>query len=493
MLRSDIKSTPEQVKIQLTQDDIISFYRCITEGSYDKKEYFSGMLTILQKNYFEYILNCLRSKNLEENSRNIKSRTIISKLNILLEKKYFEGKVDIKIVNMIKQDLSDHGNILKSLFKDEDREEFISLLQKINNEIQISLPTIKSYPDHIKTGLSHDEQKNIKFGTQFGYTSLSRTINTEGNQFFSKKQWPEAIKKYQEALAVENNIPPELKIEKDEAAITVYLRNLSHAYGRLAADSINNKSFSDAIEYYRKAIDTLSQIKTTFKTSQDKNALTQHMRNLAHALNTLAIHCYDHDNSQESLKYHKEAIIEFNKIFPEMITEQDQEALSAFKRNLAFVHNQYAMDQHDLQLFENAISNYQSAISAIKDISESKHDGDEAILAVYQRNLSYAFNDYANFFLREEKLDNAIKNYQAAIAIFEAIPFSLMSEDDCVTWAMYMDNYNHAVAEKDKTEKFKQNPFVFFNLKSSDLVLTPSKSEPELLSRGTKRKLDLLY
>jgi len=376
MLRDNTSSAPdsetkaimidykESKDVTLTTEDFETFYRLIAKSSYNKFSSYADVLILLRKSYYEFITAVLLNKKILSAKKSIMN----SQIDMLKEKDFFEHQFDLKKLALLKKDIHDDGKALKIQIPQDDRKDFILLLNNITDEYENSLPQENTVPATLKTGISSIEQASIIQNVTFFHSLPSLTLCDRGNEFLKKREWEKASELFASAIAAEYEIANELKTSANEHNILIYKQNLMYAIKMKAIALQNDGEFTEAIETYQRIITIYNNLPKYVITKKIQEFLRNIYRQLAITFDLLAIKNFNEEDIDNAIAKHKDAIATLQKIDPSFMTEEDDFILSNFQRNLIFVLNEQGDDNNHQKSYETAIKNYQEALDILCSI-----------------------------------------------------------------------------------------------------------------------------
>lgn len=494
MLRSDNLDSPESHQIpsdttkKPTSEDIENFYQVIARYSYDKQETSVGLLAILRKNYFEYLLHYLKNRVTDEKVFETKKRMLIQQINCLQDKKFFSGKLEPPILDFIKKDISNNGKELLTVITEEDRDDFLYTIQNINDKCQATIvPSEKNFPDKIKSGLSFNERDSLTYSEYYQTSSLSNSLNAKGLEHFKKQEWHAAIKLFKEAILTEEQLSSETKMEKNADNIAIYTRNLSYASNSYGIDLVNIGEYKKAIEYFKIAIELIDKMQFKYSKRKDKELLTDFHRNLGLSLNSVAVELYENLLYKEAIQYYQEALEVYKKIHPEFLNQTDQSIMVIFQRNLAYTLFELGRIECVENKEELAISLLEKAKELTKQFFSTKKENDEKFISDCYRHLALAYNIKGNKNLTNNNLLEAKENYLTAISALNQISTNFFTPEDRKASEVYMKNLSNTLEVFVPQSILAKNPASFFKAEQQDWIID-MKESPQINAYSRKRK-----
>src|SRR5665647_2770303 len=133
----DSSTSPLIANLSLTTENLIEFYKTIAKFAFDREYRLNGTLQLLAKNFLECLTDHLHGR--KEINANIKAKIILSQIELLMKVQFFEGKLNVNIVQLITDDLLNNGKRILLLFKYEDEEDFLSTLRNIYEDCQANV------------------------------------------------------------------------------------------------------------------------------------------------------------------------------------------------------------------------------------------------------------------------------------------------------------------------------------------------------------------
>lgn len=152
---------------------------------------------------------------------------------------------------------------------------------------------------------------------------------------------------------------------------------------------------------------------------------------------------------KESITAFQTAIAAEENIPSELTMQPDEANIAIYYRNLAYAYSMYALELDNNENYTEAIANYQAAIDSIKKVpSNYKNIKDKTSVATQQRNLCHTLNLMAIKFCDQKKYDDGIKVAQDAVNICHKIPPELVTEKDTENTKIFHINLAYLLNQK---------------------------------------------
>lgn len=465
----------------LSSEDLENFYQIIADGSYQVNEPCAGTLTIFKKNYFEYLQHILKKSTNESKAIEIKKRILLDQLKLLKEKKFFENKLDEKIVNAIQSDLLNGGTHLKSIITEDNSDEIIIQLGNINNiSLTSNSSAQKMYPDKLQSGLSTSEKRSLTYGLDYQATSLNNNLNKDGLKHFHKKEWDPAIKYFEEAITATQEMSSTLHKELDSDTIATYYRNISAAHHNWGDQLQQDSNLTSAIEHYQAAINAREKIPARLLTRLDQNNLKDSQQCFIFAVNSLGIQFYKTQQFELAREQFSTALVAYKKLNLQYDATEHNNNFSVFSRNLAYSYDHLGNIALQQNNFNASIAHHNAALYNFLQIT-TPTASDKKYIATSYRNLAFVLNYKGLSYLNQNNYSDAQNNFEAALTVLKKMPRVFFLNTDLESRQIYQNNYNCALAKIEAIKSLTQNPMRFFNKDTN-------QNQPEYIPHRDKRR-----
>lgn len=266
-------------------------------------------------------------------------------------------------------------------------EEALKAAQKLNHKIEEArcLNNIGIYydkNDNYSKALSY-YQSSLGIIQNFvsNKTEEANLLNNIGIIYIDLGYYDKAIDSLKRSLEIDRQLENDISISKD-------LINIGSAYRYKAIESGNKGDFYEALDYYSECLQIIKKI-------QDEKTEIQILNNIGSVYSDL-------ENYNDALK-------NFQKAYKKAEEIEDIEAMGMILNNIGIVH-------FNLGNYEESTKYYQKAIDLALGIKGGQI-------------LWEAYLELANASVKQNKLEEALKNYKSSISIIEDIRSEIKLEE----------------------------------------------------------------
>jgi tetratricopeptide (TPR) repeat protein len=283
----------------LTKENFLHFYQTLKNIAETHQGNTRSIAEQVLKSYLAHIKNTLH-QNTDAFS---KANTIIMQIDILANQQAFSGKLDSRILDAIKKDLSVQGKDLAALVSEEYHDEFIEDLVNMQATESRLMPSM--IPIHIETGRSLEEMKSVGSPLQRAIPKINGLI-AQCPALDKNHHYVALIEKLTEAIHELTQVF-DLLPSAQKPFLFQYIEQLAYSYNALATQYQKEQDFPKAVASLRFAISLIKEARATHGL-QSKVALVTHSHDLAHMLGLQGVYARSQKQFALSSQCFNEAI-----------------------------------------------------------------------------------------------------------------------------------------------------------------------------------------